>query len=124
LQRTATRPNHKPPFHTHPSLSTGRTKIMADNKDAAPPTATTSTPPKVRHTDLPISTDNANPLADNAPVPTLTNAIKSVKLEDFATVHQKPCTRQAFLVGIGSGFAFGGIKLILRCMVTTVRFCD
>ncbi|RPA85712.1 hypothetical protein BJ508DRAFT_411714 [Ascobolus immersus RN42] len=87
---------------------------MADNKDNAPATPTT---PKVRHTDIPITTDIANPLADNAPAPSLTNALKAVKVEDFRTVHQKPCAREAFMAGIGAGFAFGGIKLILRSSV-------
>lgn len=46
--------------------------------------------------------------------PTLSEALKTVHLSDLKEVHKKPCSRDALLVGIGSGFAFGGVKLFLR----------
>lgn len=44
---------------------------------------------------------------------TIGDAVKSIKLEDFKTIHQKPCARDGLLMGIGSGFAAGGIAVVL-----------
>lgn len=40
----------------------------------------------------------------------------NLKWEDFKKVHMIPCAREAFLAGIAAGFAFGGVKLVLRGM--------
>ena len=41
------------------------------------------------------------------------DALKSIKFSDFQEVHTKPCVRDAFLTGIGSGFGLGGVRAIL-----------
>lgn len=43
----------------------------------------------------------------------ITDALKSIKIDDFKAVHKKPCTREGFLTGIGAGFGIGGIRAIL-----------
>jgi cytochrome c oxidase assembly protein subunit 20 len=42
----------------------------------------------------------------------ITEAAKMVKLEDFKTIHQKPCVRESLLAGIAGGFGVGGLRLI------------
>ncbi|RDW63965.1 cytochrome c oxidase protein 20 [Coleophoma crateriformis] len=46
-------------------------------------------------------------------IPTLGDAIKTVRLEDFAQVHMYPCVRESLLTGIGGGFAMGGVRALL-----------
>jgi len=41
------------------------------------------------------------------------DALKAVKVNDFKEIHKKPCVRDAFLPGIGAGFAVGGIRAIM-----------
>ena len=41
------------------------------------------------------------------------DALRSIKLSDFQEVHTKPCARDAFLTGIGSGFGIGGVRAVL-----------
>ncbi|CUS09662.1 unnamed protein product [Tuber aestivum] len=48
---------------------------------------------------------------------TLSEAVKTIHTEDFKKVHLQPCVRNAFLYGIIAGFAFGGLKLVLRAPV-------
>ncbi|KAL9031084.1 MAG: hypothetical protein Q9196_000847 [Gyalolechia fulgens] len=43
----------------------------------------------------------------------VTDALKTIKIDDFKEVHRKPCTREGFLTGIGAGFGIGGIRAIL-----------
>ena len=45
--------------------------------------------------------------------PTWSQALKTVKLEDFKTIHQKPCVRDALLTGICVGFGAGGVRATL-----------
>ncbi|KAL7272627.1 hypothetical protein RUND412_004553 [Rhizina undulata] len=80
---------------------------------AVPPTPTSSAPPK-RYVGDNV---NANEFAPRKPYPSLTEGFKTVKLEDFKTVHMQPCVRQSLLYGIGSGFAFGGLKIVLGAPV-------
>ncbi|KAK4997329.1 hypothetical protein LTR66_003231 [Elasticomyces elasticus] len=40
------------------------------------------------------------------------DVVKGIKLEEFKEVHKKPCVRDALMVGIGTGFAAGGIRAI------------
>ncbi|KJZ77608.1 hypothetical protein HIM_02785 [Hirsutella minnesotensis 3608] len=46
--------------------------------------------------------------------PTLSNALSTIKKEDFLNVAATPCARQGFLVGIGSGAGLGGLKFVLQ----------
>lgn len=48
--------------------------------------------------------------------PTLSQALTTIKVDDFKNFHQKPCVRDALLVGIGVGFGAGGIRASLGCM--------
>ncbi|KAI5842528.1 hypothetical protein DFP73DRAFT_595888 [Morchella snyderi] len=48
---------------------------------------------------------------------TLTDAVKSISMEDFKNVHMQPCVRNSLLYGIGTGFAFGGLRLVLGASV-------
>ena len=41
------------------------------------------------------------------------DALRSIKSSDFQEVHTKPCVRDAFLTGIGSGFGIGGVRAVL-----------
>ncbi|KAF8477580.1 hypothetical protein BDZ91DRAFT_642221, partial [Kalaharituber pfeilii] len=44
-------------------------------------------------------------------------ALKSISLSDLKNVHKVPCAREALLAGIGAGFGFGGVKLVLRSTI-------
>lgn len=60
---------------------------------------------------LPFSaSDQAKGNVEN---PTLSKALMTIKMEDFKSLHQKPCVRDALLVGIGVGFGLGGIRASL-----------
>lgn len=45
---------------------------------------------------------------------TIGDAAKSIKKEDWSTFHKKPCVKDSFMLGIGSGFAMGSIRAIWR----------
>lgn len=42
----------------------------------------------------------------------LLDGLRSIRVQDFKELHQKPCVRDAFLVGIGAGFALGGGRMV------------
>jgi Protein of unknown function (DUF3767) len=50
--------------------------------------------------------------------PAITDAVKTIKLEDFKKVHMYPCVRESLLMGIGSGFGIGGIRALWGGMFT------
>ncbi|KAK5716652.1 hypothetical protein LTR15_009544 [Elasticomyces elasticus] len=54
-----------------------------------------------------------------APEVTLANAVKDLGWKDFTELPKRPCVRDALLTGIGSGFAFGGVKTIFGAAVWT-----
>lgn len=67
------------------------------------------------------STPSANALPEGSgqntagtrePVPTLGDAIKTVRLGDFKQVYMYPCVRESLLMGIGGGFAMGGVRAL------------
>lgn len=45
---------------------------------------------------------------------TLSDAAKTIKLEDFAAFPKKPCVRDSLLTGITAGFAVGSSRAIWR----------
>jgi hypothetical protein len=47
---------------------------------------------------------------------TITDAAKSIKLEDFASLPKKPCVRDSLLTGITAGFVVGSSRAIWRGM--------
>lgn len=44
---------------------------------------------------------------------TLTDAFKTLSLNDFTTFYKTPCARDSLLVGMGAGFGIGGVRGIL-----------
>lgn len=56
---------------------------------------------------------SASNRAEGIENPTLTKALMTIKMKDFKSIHQKPCARDALLVGIGVGFGLGGIRASL-----------
>jgi Protein of unknown function (DUF3767) len=54
--------------------------------------------------------------------PTLFDAIKTVRLEDFKQVHMYPCVRDSLLTGIGAGFGIGGLRGIFGGELPTLAF--
>jgi len=45
-------------------------------------------------------------------------AVSSIQLEDFKKAPLIPCFRESMLTSIGAGFAFGGIRLVMRGMLS------
>lgn len=43
----------------------------------------------------------------------LGDAVKTVRIQDFAQVHMYPCVRESLLTAFGGGFAVGGIRALL-----------
>ncbi|KAL2003283.1 hypothetical protein VTN02DRAFT_4404 [Thermoascus thermophilus] len=43
----------------------------------------------------------------------LTQAVKSISLNDFFSFYKAPCARESLLTGLGAGFGVGGIRGIL-----------
>ncbi|OAR00757.1 hypothetical protein LLEC1_05734 [Akanthomyces lecanii] len=58
--------------------------------------------------------DNPVDTGSSKPRPTITNAVASIKTEDFANVANAPCARNGFMTGIVTGAAAGGLKLVVR----------
>lgn len=74
---------------------------------------TTAPGKKTQYTPTATSPNTANEYAARPQSATVTDAVKSIALEDFRTVHMQPCVRNSLLFGIGTGFAFGGLRLVL-----------
>jgi cytochrome c oxidase assembly protein subunit 20 len=53
-----------------------------------------------------------NTAGAHEPPPTLAEAIKTVRLQDFKQVHMYPCVRESLLMGIGGGFGLGGVRAL------------
>lgn len=45
--------------------------------------------------------------------PTISEALSSIKTEDFQNVANTPCSRNGLLTGIGTGFGVGGLRFVL-----------
>ncbi|KAF2717232.1 hypothetical protein K431DRAFT_288761 [Polychaeton citri CBS 116435] len=60
---------------------------------------------------------------------TLSSAVSSIKLEEFQSIHKKPCVRDSLMPGIGGGFALGGLRAIFgatiwsSCSWAVATFC-
>ncbi|KAI4751014.1 hypothetical protein E4T52_16438 [Aureobasidium sp. EXF-3400] len=48
---------------------------------------------------------------------TITDAVQSIKIEDFAALPKKPCVRDSLLTGITAGFVVGSSRAIWRAPV-------
>jgi cytochrome c oxidase assembly protein subunit 20 len=53
-----------------------------------------------------------NTAGSRKPIPTLTEAVKTVRVEDLKMVYQYPCARESLLMGIGAGFGVGGVRAL------------
>ncbi|RDL32669.1 Cytochrome c oxidase protein 20, mitochondrial [Venustampulla echinocandica] len=53
-----------------------------------------------------------NTAGGHAKMPTLSEGIKTVRLEDFKQMYMYPCVRESLLMGIGGGFGMGGIRAL------------
>ncbi|KAI8366014.1 uncharacterized protein BYT42DRAFT_150499 [Radiomyces spectabilis] len=51
--------------------------------------------------------------------PTVVNALKTVKLEDFKDVPKIPCARNAFLYGMGAGVSVGAVRFLAKRSIPT-----
>ncbi|GAM83278.1 hypothetical protein ANO11243_012640 [Dothideomycetidae sp. 11243] len=47
----------------------------------------------------------------------MVKAAKLIKWEDWTTLPSKPCVKDSLMTGIGSGFALGGLRAVLRAPV-------
>ena len=74
--------------------------------------------------------ENANVLAGGTentaggkvPEVSLSNAFDGkLKWSDFTDLPKRPCVRDAFLTGIGAGFAVGGLRLVFRSTYTPAQ---
>lgn len=59
-----------------------------------------------------------NTAGSHTEVPTLAEAVKTVRLEDFKQVHMYPCVRESLLNGIGGGFGIGGLRYLFGGKIT------
>jgi cytochrome c oxidase assembly protein subunit 20 len=53
-----------------------------------------------------------NTAGSTPPVPKLSDAIKTLRIEDIKQVHMYPCVRESLLYGIGGGFGVGGVRAL------------
>ncbi|KAI5806290.1 hypothetical protein EDC01DRAFT_626374 [Geopyxis carbonaria] len=61
----------------------------------------------------PAVTDSiANDYSDRI-VPSITDGFKTIQWNDFKKVHQQPCVRDSYLLGMGTGFGIGGLRFVL-----------
>lgn len=60
--------------------------------------------------------DDPNAQSGSNSRPTISDAVASIKTEDFANVAGTPCSRNGFMTGIVTGAAAGGLKLVVRGM--------
>ncbi|KFY43812.1 hypothetical protein V494_01806 [Pseudogymnoascus sp. VKM F-4513 (FW-928)] len=52
----------------------------------------------------------------------LTEAAKTVRVEDFKNIHTYPCVREGLLTAIGGGFAVGGTRMLFGTPI--IRACN
>ncbi|KAK0750160.1 hypothetical protein B0T18DRAFT_323153 [Schizothecium vesticola] len=75
---------------------------------ARPPSPTPANPPTDATTTTPPP---ANPEFKSNP--SLTDAVTTIKPNDFLSVHQTPCAQRGFLTGISAGMGIGGLRWVL-----------
>jgi hypothetical protein len=117
------------PFHTNsPSVchTTHTYTIMSEDPTRQPASsekAFTSDQWKGAEPTHAVKPENANVYAaaasqhtagGSAADVTLTDAAKSIKIEDFASLPKKPCVRDSLLTGITAGFVVGSSRAIWR----------
>ncbi|KAF7722579.1 hypothetical protein EC973_002932 [Apophysomyces ossiformis] len=55
--------------------------------------------------------------SDDTSRPTFTDALKTVKMEDFKDLNRIPCARNSLLYGMGAGLGLGSIRYIATSKV-------
>ncbi|KAF7593431.1 hypothetical protein BBP40_011533 [Aspergillus hancockii] len=55
---------------------------------------------------------------------TVTEAMKSLSLQDATTFYKKPCARDSLLLGIGAGFGIGGVRGVLGGLRSMWTACN
>ncbi|KAF6809445.1 hypothetical protein CSOJ01_06923 [Colletotrichum sojae] len=68
--------------------------------------------PKEFHDNFPAG--GQQPEQQHGGIPSISEAVKTIKTEDFLTVSQTPCARDGFLAGIASGAGLGALKYVFR----------
>jgi cytochrome c oxidase assembly protein subunit 20 len=81
-----------------------------ESKPANSPKTYTSFAPENANA-LPVG--SVNTAGGRTPDAGIAEIVKSITLEDFRTVHTKPCVRDSLLMGILGGFGVGGVRAIL-----------
>jgi cytochrome c oxidase assembly protein subunit 20 len=104
-----TRDSNQPPIRSPPPNAT----ISADYVQNAKTYETFNAPPSANALPEGSGLNTAGAHVEN---PTLAQAIKTVRLEDFKQVYMYPCARESLLNGIGGGFALGGVRLMFGGM--------
>ena len=79
-----------------------------DRVSPTPPTSTIAPPENANA----IPGGATNTAGGRVKEATLWDGLKSIKLEDVREFHKRPCVRDALLVGMGSGFALGGGRMV------------
>lgn len=105
---------------TPPSDGTSRDPLLR-----GPPPGATSPPPHVQNSSPKVyevfnaAPPSANALPDGSgqntaggrpAIPNLSEAVKTLRWQDFSQVHMYPCVRESLLTGIGAAFAMGGVR--------------
>jgi cytochrome c oxidase assembly protein subunit 20 len=53
-----------------------------------------------------------NTAGSKPPVARLSDAVKTLRVEDIKQVYMYPCVRESLLYGIGGGFGVGGVRAL------------
>ncbi|KAJ3496833.1 hypothetical protein NLG97_g2365 [Lecanicillium saksenae] len=78
------------------------------------PNSVTSKPIQVAWSTPLRATDGPDDNSASKQRPTISDAVASIKTEDFANIANTPCSRNGFMTGIVTGAAAGGLKIIIR----------
>ncbi|KAH8673335.1 hypothetical protein BX600DRAFT_508612 [Xylariales sp. PMI_506] len=90
-----------------------------------PPPGATAPPDHVKNPQIyeifpgskPEGRDGSTPEQQKMQRPTITDAAKTIKAEDWLKVHQIPCARQGFLTGIGAGAVIGMGRYVMGARI-------
>ena len=110
---TISRSNSQPNLRSPPPGETAPSNVAESLRKTYEVFHTNSTPP------LPPRSANAlpegsgrNTAGSHEKIPSLTEAVKTVRWQDFQQVHMYPCVRESLLFGIGGGFGIGGVRAL------------
>lgn len=96
--------------------------MAGDTRDAAAPPPSGNAQSQNAQSQPTSKPESANLLADRAAINTagggrtdvsFMDAAKTIRIEEFASIHQKPCVRDGLLTGMGVGFGAGGLATVL-----------